>query len=348
MGGDITVSSTPGIGSKFAFDIQIGLACPREMPINQIKSQILSLAPTEKAYRILVVDDAKESRLLLVKILTSLGFEVREATDGVEAVSNWESWQPHLIFMDMRMPIMDGYEATRIIKGKQIGYGTANRLRRFPKFKQLTSSGSQYFNGGLTDSGDCEVLKTVYKASPTPEVAGVIEYDRDASGAAILRSPKALAPCFDLLETGQGCLNKHTIVIALTASAFEEERQKILSIGCDDFIRKPFTQEVLLEKLSQHLGVKYTNQVEKPNTAVAEQATQIFVSFAELLSHLSQMSPEWLQKIHYAAASCSDELILELIKQISSDNVQVSQVLRDLANNYQFEKIMELTKTNVE
>ncbi|MBD2510268.1 response regulator [Nostoc muscorum FACHB-395] len=348
MGGDITVSSTPGIGSTFAFDIQIALACPREMPINQIKSQILSLAPTEKAYRILVVDDAKESRLLLVKILTSLGFEVREATDGVEAVNNWESWQPHLIFMDMRMPIMDGYEATRIIKGKQVGYGTTSRLRRFPKFKQLTSSGSQYLNGGLTDSDDCEVLKTIYKASPTPEIAGVVEHNHDASGAAILRSPKALAPCFDFLETGQGCLNKHTIVIALTASAFEEERQKILSIGCDDFIRKPFTQEVLLEKLSQHLGVKYTNQVENPNTAVAEQATQIFVSFAELLSHLSQMSPEWLQKIHYAAASCSDELILELVKQIPSDNVQVSQVLRDLANNYQFEKIMELTRTNVE
>ncbi|MEH1864247.1 MAG: ATP-binding protein [Nostoc sp.] len=348
MGGDITVSSTPGIGSTFAFDIQIALACPREMPINPIKSQILSLAPTEKAYRILVVDDAKESRLLLVKILTSLGFEVREATDGVEAVNNWESWHPNLIFMDMRMPIMDGYEATRIIKGKQVGYGTANRLRRLPKFKQLTSSGSQYLNGGLTDSDDCEVLKTIYKASPTSEIAGVMKHNLDTSGAAILRSPKALTPSFDFLETGQDCFNKHTIVIALTASAFEEERQKILSIGCDDFIRKPFTQEVLLEKLSQHLGVKYTNQVEKPNTAVAEQATQIFVSFAELLSHLSQMPPEWLQKIHYAAASCSDELILELVKQIPSDNVQISQVLRDLANNYQFEKIMELTRTNVE
>ncbi|MBC1219603.1 response regulator [Nostoc sp. UCD121] len=348
MGGDITVSSTPGMGSTFAFDIQIALACPREMPITQIKSQILSLAPSEKAYRILVVDDAKESRLLLVKILTSLGFEVREATNGLEAVSNWESWQPNLIFMDMRMPIMDGYEATRIIKGKQVGHGTANRLRRFPKFKQLTSSGSQYLNGGLTDSGEREILKTIYKAYPTPEVASVTEHNRDASDGAILRSPKALAACFDFLETEQSCLNKHTIVIALTASAFEEERQKILSIGCDDFIRKPFTQEVLLEKLSQHLGVKYTNQIENLNTAVAEQATQIFVSFAELLSHLSQMSPEWLQKIHYAAASCSDELILELIKQIPSDNVQVSQVLRDLANNYQFEKIMELTRTNVE
>ncbi|MGV0103873.1 hypothetical protein NSTCB13_02512 [Nostoc sp. DSM 114160] len=60
------------------------------------------------------------------------------------------------------------------------------------------------------------------------------------------------------------------------------------------------------------------------------------------------MPPEWLQQVHYAAASCSDELILELLKQIPSDNAQVFQVLRDLANNYQFEKIMELTTTNLE
>ncbi|MCC5645127.1 response regulator [Nostoc sp. CHAB 5824] len=353
MGGDITVSSMPGVGSTFAFDVQIALTCPREIPINQIKSQILTLAPTEKAYRILVVDDSKESRMLLVKILTSVGFEVREATDGSEAVANWESWQPHLIFMDMRMPIMDGYEATRIIKAKQIGHGIANTLLRFPKLKQLVSSGNQYLTGGFPDSGDCEVPKVIplFKsqlraASPTLEATGVM--GNDASGAFIKRSPTTLAPLYNFSGAGQGCFNTHTIIIALTASAFEEERQKILSIGCDDFIRKPFTQEVLLEKLSQHLGVKYTNQVETTNTTVVDQPPQIFVSVAELLSRLSQMSPEWLQHIYYAAASCSDELILELLKQIPSDNGQVFKVLRDLANNYQFEKIMELTKTNVE
>lgn len=353
MGGDITVNSIPGVGSRFVFNIQIALACPREIPINQIKYQILALAPTEKAYRILVVDDSKESRLLLVKILTSVGFEVREATDGSEAVANWESWQPHLIFMDMRMPVMDGYEATKIIKGKQRGYGVANGLRRFPNSEQLLSSGSQYLAGGFPDSGECEVLKVVplFKsqlgvASPTLEATGVME--NDANDASTKRSPTALAPPSDFSGGEQSYSNTHTIVIALTASAFEEERQKILSIGCDDFIRKPFRQEVLLEKLSQHLGVKYTNQVETTNTTVVDQPTQIFISVTELLSRLSQMSPEWLQQIYYAAASCSDELILELLKQIPSDNSQVFKVLRDLANNYQFEKIMELTKTNVE
>jgi PAS domain S-box-containing protein len=342
MGGDISVSSMLGVGSTFAFDIQIALTCPREMPTNKIKSQIMSLAPIEKAYRILVVDDSKESRLLLIKILTSLGFEVKEATNGSEAVASWESWQPHLIFMDMRMPIMDGYEATRMIKAKQIGHSAANTLRRFPKLKQLASS-----SAGLTDLGDCEVLKVLRKVSQTPEAISVMENDTSGASTFAKWMPTALAlPCH-FFEAMPDSSNTHTIIIALTASAFEEERQKILSIGCDDFIRKPFTQEVLLEKLSGHLGLKYTNQIETTKGAVVDQPTQMFVNVAELLSGLSQMSPEWLEKIHYAAASCSDELILELLKQIPSDNGQVFQALRNLANNYQFEKIMELTKTNV-
>ncbi|MEH2066198.1 MAG: ATP-binding protein [Nostoc sp.] len=347
MGGDITVSSMPGVGSTFAFDIQIALTCPIKIPTNKIKSQIRGLAPIEKVYRILVVDDSKESRLLLVKILTSLGFEVREATDGSEAIANWESWQPHLIFMDMRMPVMDGYEATRMIKAKQIGYGAANTLWRFPKLKQLASSPSQNLTQGLPNSGDCEVLKVLHKASPSLEATVVMGNDASGASAFAKWMPTALAPPCELSGATPDCSNTHTIIIALTASAFEEERQKILSIGCDDFIRKPFTQEVLLEKLSQHLDLKYTNQVETTKGVVLDQPTQMFVSVAELVSLLSQMSPEWLEKIHYAAASCSDELILELLKQIPSDNGQVFQALRNLANNYQFEKIMELTKTNV-
>ncbi|MCF2150798.1 ATP-binding protein [Desmonostoc muscorum LEGE 12446] len=316
MGGDITVSSTPGIGSTFSFDVQIALACPREMPTNENKRQIIALAASEKPYRILVVDDSKESRLLLVKILTSMGFEVREATDGKEAVTNWESWQPHLIFMDMRMPVMDGYEATRIIKSQELGH------REEPVPSEASSHSPT-----LAASQSCTTAN---------------------SSSCDSNFLVALAPRCDFPGTPEGCSHQGTIIIALTASAFEEERQRTLSIGCDDFIRKPFTQEVLLEKLSEHLGVKYTSQIQTTNTAVVDQPTQMFTSVAELLSNLSQMSPEWLQHIYYAAASCSDDLILQLLKEIPSDKSQVFQVFRDLANNYQFEKIMELTRTNVE
>ncbi len=328
MGGNITVNSTPGIGSTFTFDVQIALACPREMPTNQNKYQFLALAVAQKAYRILVVDDSKESRLLLVKILTSMGFEVREATNGREAIANWESWQPHLIFMDMRMPVMDGYEATRIIKSQELEYG---------------EWGMDYREEAVTSE--------VNSHSPTL-VASHLSGSQSCATANFsscdLNLPKTLAPYCDFPRTPEGCSHKRTIIIALTASAFEEERQRTLSIGCDDFIRKPFTQEVLLEKLSEHLGVEYTSQIQTTNTPVVDQPTQMFTSVAELLSHLSQMSPEWLQQIHYAAASCSDDLILQLLKEIPSDKSQIFQVFRDLANNYQFEKIMELTRTNLE
>ncbi|WP_138502870.1 ATP-binding protein [Nostoc sp. PA-18-2419] len=328
MGGNITVSSTPGIGSTFTFNVQIALACPRVMPVNQNKYQSLALTATEKAYRILVVDDSKESRLLLVKILTSMGFEVREATDGMQAIASWQSWQPDLIFMDMRMPIMNGYEATKIIKSQELGYGEwAMKHGKEPLSSQSSSHSATLVTSHLSGS------QSFATANPS------------------FCDPKfltTLAPRCDFPRKTEGCSDKRTIIIALTASAFEEERQRTLSIGCDDFIRKPFTQEVLLEKLSEHLGLKYTRQIQTTNTAVVDQSTQMFSSVAELLSHLSQMSPDWLEQIHYAAASCSDDLIFQLLKQIPLDKSQVFQVFRDLANNYQFEKIMELTRTNIE
>ncbi len=76
-------------------------------------------------YKILIVDDRSTNRFLLIKLLQPLGFELKEATNGKEAVKTWEEWQPHLIGMDMRMPVMDGYEATQIIKGTTKGNSTA-------------------------------------------------------------------------------------------------------------------------------------------------------------------------------------------------------------------------------
>ncbi|BAY13720.1 hybrid sensor histidine kinase/response regulator [Calothrix sp. NIES-2098] len=292
MGGDITVNSTLGEGSKFIFDIQISPASASEIRIQQGQNQVIGLAPDQEEYRILVVDDVRDSRLVLVKMLTAIGFSVKEASNGQEAIAQYLEWQPHLIFMDMRMPVMDGYEATKAIK-KQIEYQQDIlpphlATRRMVVGQQLT------------------------------------------------------VPVCTARET------KHIpVIIALTASAFEEERQKILSIGCDDFIRKPFTKEVLLEKVSEHLGVKYISPVETVNTAASQQ-TEIFPSEAELIWHLSQMPPQWLRNIRHAAASCSDDMILELLEQIPPEKSQLLRLFRDLANNYQFEKIMELTRTNAE
>jgi CheY-like chemotaxis protein len=92
---------------------------------NQMQHLVVALAPGQPRYRILVVDDRREARQLLVRLLTPLGFDVREAANGQEAVDSWNAWQPHLIWMDMRMPVLDGRAATRRIKASPNGQATA-------------------------------------------------------------------------------------------------------------------------------------------------------------------------------------------------------------------------------
>jgi PAS domain S-box-containing protein len=115
MGGEITVSSTRGMGTVFRFTIQTGLG-DRTAPNEAPRPTIIGLAADQPSYRILVVDDKAENRQILQALLTSVGFEVQEAVNGVEAIEVWQRWQPHLIWMDIRMPVMDGYEATKQIK----------------------------------------------------------------------------------------------------------------------------------------------------------------------------------------------------------------------------------------
>ncbi|MDD5386004.1 MAG: response regulator [Sulfuricurvum sp.] len=67
--------------------------------------------------RLLIVDDVEDNRLVLRAICRKLeGFEIQEAQDGIEAVEKADSWSPHIILMDIMMPRLDGFEASKIIK----------------------------------------------------------------------------------------------------------------------------------------------------------------------------------------------------------------------------------------
>lgn len=124
MGGEITIKSTLGQGSTFSFEIRVHLANAWEVPLTQTHYHAIGLAHGQPSYRILVADDQPENRLLLVKLLTQLRLEVREAKNGQEAVNLWQQWQPHLIWMDIRMPLMDGYVATQQIRSSVEGQST--------------------------------------------------------------------------------------------------------------------------------------------------------------------------------------------------------------------------------
>jgi PAS domain S-box-containing protein len=254
LGGDISVSSTLGRGATFTFDVLLKKTTPTDLHNQKPKERVIGLAPDQVAYRILLVEDTRVSRLLLVKLLTSVGFEVREAENGQEGLALWESWEPHLILMDMRMPVMDGYEATRQIKSH---------------------------------------LK------------------------------------------GQAC-----VIIALTASAFEENRSLILSAGCDDFIRKPLQEDILFEKIAHHLGVRYlyedSNELTRPQPKgrVEELTT----------GALGVMPAEWLRQLHRAAEGCQDEEILALMEQIPQQHEALKLALADLVDNFRFDLIIDLTQ----
>jgi PAS domain S-box-containing protein len=262
MHGDITVSSRVGEGTIFKFDIAVDLADAAEIHATQEAKRVISLEPNQPEYRILVVDDRLESRLFLVKMLTSLGFSTLEAENGLQAVDIWSTWEPHLIWMDMRMPVMDGYEATKRIKTHLKGQAT--------------------------------------------------------------------------------------VIIALTASAFDEEKSVILSAGCDDFVAKPFREQVILDKMAQYLGVRYVYECqhsstssagELPSTALAGDTDSSFVLQPE---SFQLMPPEWVQELYDAACSIDNELIFSLLEQIPSDRAALKQALANLVNNFRCDQIIDL------
>jgi CheY-like chemotaxis protein len=259
MGGEITVSSTLDKGTIFKFNIKISPAEGISAMTQSSSQRVIGLAPNQPAYRILVVEDKWESRLLLKNLLEPLGFEVKEAVNGAEAVTMCHSWQPHLIWMDMQMPVMDGYEATKQIKQS--------------------------------------------KSEPIP------------------------------------------VIIGLTASAFEENRIRVLEAGCDDFASKPFREPVIFEKMAEHLGVRYvyeevrSSDVSRPQLSGQSEA-------AVIIDCWQRMPQEWKTQLHQAARELDDEAIATLTAQIPDSDAVLADQITNFATHLRFDKILELIESH--
>jgi signal transduction histidine kinase/CheY-like chemotaxis protein/ligand-binding sensor domain-containing protein len=187
MGGLIRVESVVGRGSTFRCEVALPLAPQAAAAEEGQGSRIARLAPGQPAFRILIVDDVAENRDALAGLLEAVGFEVRAAGSGEEALDIWRAWHPHLIWMDKRMPRMDGLETTR-------------RIRAEPTVGPLTK------------------------------------------------------------------------IIVLSASALDHERNEIMESGCDDFLAKPYREDVVFGKMAELLGVRYVYDTDEARTAAADQA----------------------------------------------------------------------------
>ncbi len=116
LGGEISVFSHWGWGSTFRFHIPLSLEEFEPKKTHNTYKRVIGLTTNPQKYRLLIVDDKADKRARLMNNLKPLGFQLREVDNGPQAIDLFKSWQPDLIWMDLRMPKMDGCETTRLIR----------------------------------------------------------------------------------------------------------------------------------------------------------------------------------------------------------------------------------------
>ena len=243
MGGRISVQSERGKGSAFQFELPVEAGDSGSVAQRRDDRAVIGLKPTREPIRVLLVDDDTHNRDWLDQLLTLVGFRVREAEDGEAAIRAWQEFRPQLILMDIRMPVLDGLEATR-------------RIRRCP--------------GG-------------------PE----------------------------------------TVIIALTASAMDEDRRTVIEAGVDDYLSKPCREQELLAKIQQHLDVDYVYGGEEPAVRTAEGR--------------SQNLPDSLRTELRQAVLEGDKARLDgLIEKARLYDTGAAEELQELADRYEYDSLREV------
>ncbi len=252
---------------NFRFTIQVAQADQSDIKEIHPFRKAIGLAPNQPCYRILIAEDQAESRLVLSQLLKRVGFEVQEARNGEEAVEIYQTWQPHLILMDIRMPVMDGHETTKTIRNYELGMKN-EELR-------IANSDSQL-------------------------------------------------------------LIPHVPIIALTASVFEEQREQILTAGCDDIVRKPFQEAEIFEMIAKYLGVRYKyeeeNQVAGSNQVIGK---EVLTSEA-----LAALPHEVFADLEQALAELAPKRITQAIEAIRVHNAPLSEALASLAHKVKYRELL--------
>jgi CheY-like chemotaxis protein len=195
---------------------------------------------------VLIADDHENNRRFLSEALKPVGIEIFEARNGQEAIHIWNNHPLDLIWLDIAMPIMNGYE--------------------------------------------------------------VVKHIRQAEAAS----------------------NEHVVIIAMTASAFREDRATILDAGCDDYLLKPYMLSSMFEMLAKHLKMDYSSDdgLDEINTEIASKELR------SVLKHLSEKEradlKESIEMLDYNATTT-------FINKIEKSYPHIAAVLMEKANQFDFE-----------
>ena len=249
MNGTISVTSHVNQGSLFKVQLPVNLLHEDRSslkPAHALPMRAACVKAHPERNRVLIVEDLADNRMLLRQLLEPLGFIVQEAVNGFEALNLIPAWLPNIVLMDMKMPVMDGYEATRRI---------------------------------------CDLN-----------------------------------------------LSTRPYLIAVTASAFEEDRQRILQAGCNDFLRKPFKEDELIQKLTDFLEVIHVPDVTPNDSSEAVPEPALVVSEA--------IPEDWLDEFAVATQRLDTGYMQTLIDALAPQDKQLSHQLGQLLAEYKFEQVL--------
>lgn len=250
MGGTISVQSTPGVGSVFRVELPFERIMEGDVPgLEKIaaSSEIVGVAADQPLLRILIVEDQHENQLLLSRLMDRLGFEVNVAENGEQGIQLFQHQHPHLIWMDRRMPVMDGLDAARAI-------------RKLP--------------------GGSDVK-----------------------------------------------------IIAVTASAFTEERDEMLKAGIDDFVRKPYRSSEIYECLTRQLGVRYIYQEIDANAS-----TEVLTTLTPEM--LAVLPPELRAELQVALESLEEARIAAVMKQLGGIAPTLHKTISCLLDDFDYPAVL--------
>ncbi len=253
MNSELKVTSKKEGGTTFWFDLDLPVleswAGKSELEEGHI------VGYTRPIRKVLVVDDILANRSVLTNMLTPLGFEVTEAINGQEAVAKTLEFEPDLILMDLVMPIMDGFEASR-------------KIRKIPKFKN-----------NLT-------------------------------------------------------------LIAISDSAFGEDKEQSMAAGCNAFIAKPFRLETLLQQLEKHMKIKWIYEdLEKQDMVKGEVPVLVLPSREKLVN---------LFNLAIRGKNSDIEKEIVRLEELDEKYKPFTDEIRQLTQKFKLKQIRQLLKSYIE
>ncbi len=255
MKGNIYVDSEQGQGSTFCVELPVTVSHEQHTLTSSSHQKIVGIRNRPNPLKVLIVEDQKDSARLLERILQAIGIETKIAENGQIAITLFEQWQPQFIWMDRRMPIMDGPTATA-------------KIRRLAGGEQVK-------------------------------------------------------------------------IVALTASALQDEAANIMQYGFDKFLAKPYKMETIYDTMAELLELDYEYERDQEATK-SHAATNDLSKTVITPASLQALSLSVRKQLYDAALELDSEKVLHVANTIEAEDKELANHIIFYSEQFKFEELLNL------